>query len=133
MDESYGKTLISDYIKDLVTPNELDISLKIISTMSYSTIKKNGFPSLGTYQLAYNIVHEADLLDSYDFERCVVYQMLRNNDTYNDSINNALNLFDNRVLKYLDEKLFTTSYGKICAYKLHKNAVLNIKKIIKIK
>jgi hypothetical protein len=132
MDENYGKTLISDYIKDLVTPNELDITLKIISTMSYSTVKKNGFPSLGKYQLAYNIVREADLLDSYDFERCMIYQMLRNNDTYDNSLNNALKLFDIRVLKYLDDNLFTTEYGKLNAYKLHKNAIVHINKISKI-
>ena len=36
---------------------------------------KNGFPDMGEYQTAYNIVREADLLCAYDFDRCMIYQM----------------------------------------------------------
>jgi HD superfamily phosphodiesterase len=130
MDEEYGKSLISDYLKDKISQNDLDISLKIISTMSYSTTKKNGFPQLGEYQLAYNIVREADLLDSYDFDRCIMYQMLKNNDNYQSSLDNAIKLFNNRVLKYREDNLFTTEYAQQKSFKLHNSAIKRIKKLI---
>ena len=46
--------------------------------MSYSKVNKNGFPELGNYQLCYNIVREADLLASYNIDRCIIYQMIKN-------------------------------------------------------
>jgi hypothetical protein len=45
----------------------------IISKMSYSKVKSNGFPCIGPFQTAYNIVREADLLSDYDFYRCIIY------------------------------------------------------------
>ncbi len=94
--------------------------------MSYSTIKKYGFPNLGEYQLAYNIVREADLLASYDFDRCIMYQMLKNNDSYDKSFIDALNIFDNRVLKYNEDGLFRTEYGQRLSERLHNNALKRI-------
>jgi hypothetical protein len=119
-------------MKDKITHDELDIMIKIISTMSYSTIKKNGFPELGEYQLAYNIVREADLLASYDFDRCIMYQMLKNNDNYKDSFMNAKKIFDNRVFRYSEDKLFTTDYSINLSNKLHKSALKRINNLSKI-
>ena len=104
--------------------------------MSYSTIKKYGFPNLGEYQLAYNIVREADLLASYDFDRCIMYQMLKNNDSYDKSFIDALNIFDKRVFKYNDDKLFTTKYAQNLSKMLHDKAlkrISNLNKVLKIK
>lgn len=130
VDEEFGISFISDYLKDKISQNDLDISLKIISTMSYSTTKKYGFPQLGEYQLAYNIVREADLLDSYDVNRCIMYQMLKNNNSYESSLDNAIKLFDTRVLKYRDDNLFTTTYAQQKSLKLHNSAIKRIKKLI---
>ena len=126
MDEKYGLNRISEYMKDKISVNDLEMSLKIISTMSYSTIKKNGFPVLNEYQLAYNIVREADLLASYDFDRCIIYQMLKNNESYEKSVIDAKDLFDNRVFKYLDNGLFTTEYSRLLAQNYHMNALQRI-------
>jgi hypothetical protein len=132
MDEKIGLDRISNYMKSKISDNELDISLKIISTMSYSTVKKKGFPQLGEYQLAYNIVREADLLASYDFDRCIMYQMLKNNDNYENSFINAKIIFENRVLKYNDDKLFLTDYSINLSNKLHKSALKRINNLSKI-
>jgi HD superfamily phosphodiesterase len=132
MDEKFGMDKISKYMKDQITDNEIDITLKIVSTMSYSTVKKNGFPDLGEYQMAYNIVREADLLASYDFDRCVMYQMLKNKDNYKDSIENAVKIFENRVFKYNDDKLFLIDYSKKISKKLHNSSLKRIDNLLKI-
>ena len=75
IDEQEGIEEINNFLIDKVKPTELNIILQIISTMSYSTIKKNGMPDLGQYQLAFNIVREADLLTAYDFDRCMIYNL----------------------------------------------------------
>ena len=138
MDEKVGVQRITNYLDGKLPKKDIDISVKIMSTMSYSTIKKYGFPDLGEYQLAYNIVREADLLASYDFDRCIMYQMLKNDEPYDKSFNDALNIFDNRVFKYNDDKLFTTKYAQNLSKDLHNkalkrisslNKILNIKKI----
>lgn len=134
MNEAEGVKRIFDYMKNKLSDKDLDITLQIISTMSYSTIKKNGFPLLGEHQLAYHIVREADLLASYDFDRCIMYQMLKNNVPYRQSYNDALEIFDKRVFKYIDDDLFYTDYSKRLANKLHISALKRIsilKKILK--
>jgi len=132
MDEKEGIKRITDYLDGKLPQKDIDISIKIMSTMSYSTIKKYGFPDLGEYQLAYNIVREADLLASYDFDRCIMYQMLKNNEPYDKSFNDALNIFDNRVFKYNDDKLFTTKYAKNLSKNLHNKALKRISSLNKI-
>ena len=136
MDEKEGIKRITDYLDGRLPKKDIDISIKIMSTMSYSTIKKYGFPDLGEYQLAYNIVREADLLASYDFDRCIMYQMLKNNEPYDKSFNDALNIFDSRVFKYNDDKLFTTKYAQNLSKDLHNKAlkrISNLNKILNIK
>ena len=122
LDEEKGIERIYDYMVNKISKEDLDVSIKIMKTMSYSKVKKNGFPDLNEYQLAYNIVREADLLASYDFDRCIIYQMLRNNDDYERAYKDAIELFDNRVFKYMDDKLFTLDYSKNLAHKLHTTA-----------
>ena len=132
INETIGIERIKDYMKDKITENELDISLKIISTMSYSTVLKNGYPNLGEYQQAYHIVREADLLASYDFDRCIMYQMLKRNEPYDKSYEDAKNVFNSRVLKYRDNNLFVTDYSKSLSEKLHNSALKRMKTLSKI-
>ena len=131
MDEKVGIERIDNFIKTElkteITNSELDIIKKIISTMSYSTIKKNGFPDLQEYQFAYNVVREADLLTSYDFDRCIIYNMIRNNNNYEESFQDALNVFENRVFKYHSDNLFFTKYGLIESHRLKIDAINRIK------
>lgn len=133
MNEEIGLQRIKDFMKDKLDQNELDIVIQIISTMSYSTVKKNGYPNLGEYQLAYNIVREADLLASYDFDRCICYRMFKNNDSYSSAFENADNLFITRVLKYIDDNLFETECAKKIAKKMHNEEIKKIKILKDIK
>jgi HD superfamily phosphodiesterase len=135
MDESVGIAEIRDFLQGtrLVEKNEIDAVEKIISTMSYSTVKKKGFPDLGKYQHAYHIVREADLLSAYDFDRCMVYGMEKQHSNINDAYLHARELFYNRVLKYDHDKLFFTDYSKECSKTLYKRAIRRMtvwKKII---
>jgi HD superfamily phosphodiesterase len=130
MNEEGGVKIIRDFLKDKISDLEIEQSLNIMSTMSYSTVKKNGFPQLGEYQLAYNIVREADLLASYDFDRAVMYNMYKNNETYTDSFYNSLDLFNKRVLRYNDDKLFTTRYAKLESIKLELHSIHKINNLV---
>ena len=108
--ESEGINNIKYLLKDDISMNDLKVIEKIISTMSYSKVKVVGFPDLGEYQLAYNIVRESDLLTSYDFDRCIIYKMYVNNYTINEAYDDAINLFENRVFKYNTDNLFLLNY-----------------------
>jgi HD superfamily phosphodiesterase len=132
MDETVGIQRISNYLDGKLPEKEIDISVKIMGTMSYSTIKKHGFPDLGEYQLAYNIVREADLLASYDFDRCIIYNMLKNNESYEKSFYDALNVFDKRVFKYNEDNLFTTDYAQKLSKTLHNKALRRINNLNKM-
>jgi HD superfamily phosphodiesterase len=111
MNEILGLLEIEDFLRPEMEPFEISTTKKIISTMSYSTVKKNGFPDLGIYQNAYNIVREADLLAAYDFDRTMIYQMKRNNNNLEEAFENSQQLFENRVLKHIDDNLITSDYG----------------------
>lgn len=113
MDEMIGIGNIKNFIKnDLHYNNEdNDIICEIISTMSYSKVKKDGFPELKEYQHAYNIVRESDLLSAYDIDRCIIYNMDKLNLNYLDSIKEAISLYDIRMGKYIKDDLFKTTTG----------------------
>jgi len=128
MDEKLGLDRMKDYLEKItpLTETEIDISLKIISTMSYSTVKKQGYPDLQEYQLAYHIVREADLLAAYDFNRCVIFGMMQSGESYEDSVKNASLLFQSRVLRHNDDNLFVTDYSKTLSRKLHEDAIVKM-------
>ena len=120
MDEDEGLIRIRTFITtDLeYSPAEIDAICNIISTMSYSKVKKNGFPSMGEFQPAYHIVRESDLLTAYDIDRCIVFNMNRYEIDYIQSITDACNLYDVRMKKHIDDNLFTTKTGLEIAKKL---------------
>jgi len=122
MDEKEGITRYQRYLSEFMKPEELDIMGKIISTMSYSKVKVNGYPDLGNYQLAYHIVREADLLAAYDIDRCIMYTMFRDKCNYNVALPEAFDLFEYRVFNMRKDRLFKTNYSKKESLKLHKNA-----------
>ena len=131
VDEGDGIEEIRKYLNGLVTPEKLDVIFQIITTMSYSTVKKNGFPLLGNYQLAYHIVREADLLAAYDIDRCIMYSMYTKNANYSEALDAAIVLFDHRVLKHRKDRLFVTNYSKKLSVKLHKKAKEDIEILFK--
>lgn len=105
-----GLNEIQNYFENELDYNDLDYAKEIMKTMSYSYVKKNGYPELGEYQLAYHVVREADLLASYDFDRSMIYHMNKGN-SLTDSYNDAVNLFKNRVFLYNTNKLLITDYS----------------------
>ena len=122
MNETEGIIKYKKYLEKFMSPSDLEIMGKIISTMSYSKVKVNGYPELGEYQLAYHIVREADLLAAYDIDRCIMYTMYRDNCKYTDALKDAVNLFENRVFTMRSDRLFKTAYSRKESLKLHRKA-----------
>ena len=131
VDEQAGLEEIRKHMEYHVKSEKLDIIFQIITTMSYSTVKKNGFPLLNEYQLAYHIVREADLLAAYDIYRCIMYAMYKKDMMYSDAVNAAKTLFEERVFKHRTDKLFVTNYSKKLSIQLHKKAKKDVEIISK--
>jgi hypothetical protein len=91
--------------------------------MSYSKVKKAGFPELGKYQLAYHIVREADILASYDIDRAIIYDLYRSTGDIHHSYDNTIAFFENRVQNYHKDHLFMTDYGKKTGLELCKKSI----------
>jgi len=133
MNENEGIYEIEEYLQEKLDPIEIDMTKTIISTMSYSTVKKKGYPLLGTHQLAYHIVREADLLSAYDFDRCMIYHMHKNkSSSFEESFENANELFEKRVLKHIDDHMIGTKYGIHKSITLHNQAKQRIQSWRKI-
>ena len=129
MDENLGIQKYKEYLNQYMSFNDLDIMGKIIDTMSYSKVKKNGYPELGEYNLAYHIVREADLLAAYDFERCIIYKMYKDKFEYSDAVKEAKELFEIRVFKMIEDGLFITNYSKDKSLILHEKAKNDVEEI----
>jgi hypothetical protein len=114
---------MNKYMKDYISNEELMVVSNIIKTMSYSKVKKYGYPDFKEHQPAYHIVREADLLAAYDLNRCIIYKMMRDKFNYTDALLESKNLFETRVLNYRKDKLFVTNYSKNKSLLLHKNAL----------
>lgn len=132
MDEKLGIYNYKTYLADVMRPYDLEIMGKIIGTMSYSKVKVNGYPDLGEYQLAYHIVREADLLSAYDIDRCIMYTIHRDNCNYTTALKEALELFDYRVFKMRQDRLFKTEYSKRESLKLNKKAKKDVESLKEI-
>jgi HD superfamily phosphodiesterase len=135
MNQDEGIKEIEYFLQDKLTYEELDVTKQIISTMSYSTVKKNGFPSLGIYQHAYHIVREADLLSAYDFDRCMIYNMNKKQSNFEEAFADSYNLFQNRVLQHNKDGLLLTDYSIRKSQILENKALSRIenwRKILKI-
>ena len=133
MDEKKGIEDIKLFLENINEPKyeqeEINIILKIIGTMSYSKVKKNGFPDIGNYENEYHIVREADLLAGYDVERCIVYGMIGRNFNYKESIIETKKLYNKRMAKQVDDNLFKTKYGLEEANKLDIENKIRLKEL----
>jgi HD superfamily phosphodiesterase len=112
IDEDLGIKQIEEFLQDSMDQKEIEITKKIITTMSYSKVKKNGFPELDEYQQAYHIVREADLLSAYDFDRCMTYKMKQSNEDFENSFYDAKNLFEERMFQHNNDGLLISDYSK---------------------
>ena len=119
MNQDQGIFEIENFLQKKIPADDIDVVKQIISTMSYSYVKKNGFPILGEYQHAYHIVREADLLSAYDFDRCMTYKLHLNGGDIDDAFEDSLDLFNNRVLQHNKDNLFLTDYSLLKSRELH--------------
>jgi HD superfamily phosphodiesterase len=130
MNEKKGLNDIRKLLVDLnYNENDINVILKIIGTMSYSKVKKNGFPIIQNYQKEYHIVREADLLSGYDVERCIVYGMIGRKFNYIDSVKATEELYYKRMATQIEDNLFTTNYALIEANKLDKENRQRLKEL----
>jgi hypothetical protein len=129
MVERLGVSLINQYMGEYMSQPKLDVVSNIITTMSYSKVKQNGYPDLKNYQLAYHIVREADLLAAYDIDRCIMFGMNVEKLTYSYALIRAIDLFDKRVLKYRDDGLFVTDLAKELSATLHEKSLKDIEQL----
>tara|TARA_B100000123_G_scaffold192816_2_gene144208 strand:+ start:2463 stop:3053 length:591 start_codon:yes stop_codon:yes gene_type:complete len=127
MNESEGIVSINDMLKEHISQKEIEAVHDIIGTMSYSKVKKQGFPDLGKYQSAYHVVREADLLCAYDFDRALIYHMYRKNNDFQEAYQESIQLFKNRVFKHEKDNLFTYDYSKQQAAELKKHSLRRIR------
>lgn len=102
---------LSKTCSTLITPNEINLIKLIVSTMSYSKVKKDGFPNLGIYQQAYHIVRESDLLSAYDFDRSIIYHINKSSSSINSAYKNAEDLFEKRVFQHKNDGLLISDYS----------------------
>ena len=134
MDEQIGITNIKRFLSnDLNYKKEkIDVIGDIIGTMSYSKIKKNGFPDLGEYQNEFNVVREADLLAAYDIDRAIIYNMTKSNNDFESAFINSKLLYYDRMAKHHDDQLFTFNYTKSEGNKLNELCMKKINDYNKI-
>ena len=133
MDEKKGLEDLGNFMRNIdYKKSEIDIILDIINTMSYSKVKKNGFPDLKEYQKSYNIVREADLLTGYDIERCMVYGLINEELDYYDSFKKAKKMYEVRMGKHIEDNLFTTKYGIMEAIRLDKENRIRLNELEEI-
>jgi len=125
MAESIGLHSIHSYMEPFFTPEEFTMLSTLMTTISYSKVRKNGFPILGEWQFAYHILRESDLLTSYDFDRCVMFGMYRESLSYVDAVARARVLYHNRVFQYIKDGVFITEFGLSKAYELHGKAIVH--------
>lgn len=127
MDENEGIQRIDDMLKKHITESEIQAVHDIVGTMSYSKVKKSGFPDLGKYQSAYHVVREADLLCAYDFDRALIYHMYHKNNDFQEAYQESIDLFKNRVFRHEKDNLFTYDYSKQEAMELKKHSLQRIR------
>jgi hypothetical protein len=129
MIEKLGVTMINQHMSEYMPQSKLDIISNIITTMSYSKVKQNGYPNLGNYQLAYHIVREADLLAGYDIDRCIMFGMAVEHLNYENAMFRAIELYNKRALLYRSDNLFLTNKSLELSEKLHEKSLYDIEQL----
>jgi HD superfamily phosphodiesterase len=125
-------TFLQSECSDLLTKEEMDISKTIMKTMSYSVVKKQGYPSLGAYQSAYHIVREADLLSAYDLNRSTMFALARNrlegkDVAFEDVFKETHDLLFSRMATYIEDDLFVHAWSKQEANRLYLESIEQLK------
>lgn len=132
-DEEEELSNINQLLSPHLNERERNTVNNIISTMSYSKVKKNGYPELNEFQTAYHIVREADLLAGYDINRCIIYGINKEGLSYTEAVKRAFDIYDTRMSSYITHDLFVSEYSVKKAYELNeiaKEDICSLKKLI---
>jgi len=133
MNEEQGMNEIIEFLSERdLDSNEITIIRRIIETMSYSKVIKNGFPDLGEYQLAYHIVRESDLLCAYNVDRCIIFHLHNQTKNIEQAILNAETLFQERVFKHQENGLILLNYSKRMIPFLENQSMVRLERLKKI-
>ena len=127
MNEEEGIEKIENLLKEDMSKKEINVVHDIVGKMSYSKVKKYGFPDMGNYQAAYNVVREADLLCAYDFNRAMIYSLYKRDTSIEEAYKDTFELFLKRMFKHNDDGLFTFDYTKERANELKYHSLRQMK------
>lgn len=125
-------SFLTSECSNLLTKEEMEISKTIMKTMSYSVVKKQGYPSLGKYLSAYHIVREADLLSAYDLDRTIIFSLAKNrlqgkDASFDDVFKETNDLLFSRMGKYVEDNLFVHEWSKNEATRLYFESIEQLK------
>lgn len=89
---------------------EAEAIISIITTMSYSKLKATAaggppvYPDHGIWQRSYHVARHADLLEGYIVARCFLYNVhIHPEKSDEEHWTLVMNLFDRRVLRYVED------------------------------
>ena len=119
MNEKEGVDDILSFLENKLPAKDISDVSQIITTMSYSKVKRIGFPQLGVLQQSYHIVREADLLAAYDFDRSMIFHMRKSKGDITDAFHNAESIFKERILQQRADQLFFSKFAKRESVPLH--------------
>lgn len=105
-DVEEASTRIREWLlKQAWSEDHVNVLIQIITTMSYSQLKKlTGYPDHGPWQRAYHVARHADLLESFIVARCILYDRHIHPERSEDvHWTRAEELFRDRVFTYVSE------------------------------
>ena len=131
MDEQFGVDRIRTFLKESLKEDlgVIERVIFIITTMSYSKVIKLGYPDFTgepSIEMCYHIVRNSDLLESYDPERCIGYHV-RCGGTRRDGIIRMFEIFENRIMRLIENGYINLEPAKEYALDLHIKAVRELK------
>jgi HD superfamily phosphodiesterase len=116
-------SFVINYLSTLHPPESVDIIMKIMDTMSYSKIYKNGrveYPEWilnSSYGRAFHVVREADLLSSYNIARMIEYRQAQQ--MSQDDIKEEIHeLYKNRMSCLIENNHFVHNQSRARAEQL---------------
>lgn len=125
MDTKYSPDpfFVQNYLSFLHTPESVDVMMKIMDTMSYSKIYKNGrieYPEWiinSSHARAFHVVREADLLSSYNIARMIEYRQAQGMSAH-DIKKDIKNLYEHRMACLVERNHFVHSQSRARAEQL---------------
>ena len=113
----------------LWSPEQIDALINIVTSMSYSKLKKSlssgqiEYPNHGKWQRAYHVARHADLLEGYIVARCVIYnQHIFPEKSMDEHWERASEIFAERAFTYCSEGWIFLPYAITLAKTLEQEA-----------